>query len=137
MNGVPVNDMEWGGIYWSNWAGLSEVVRYVQVQRGLGASKIAAPSVGGTVNIVTKTTDSKKGGSVLYGMGSDGYNTYSLALSTGLLPTGWNMSVMFTRTWGNGYIQGTEFSDYTYFFSVSKSHRRHEAYYHDDTHHRD
>lgn len=120
MNGVPVNDMEWGGIYWSNWAGLSEVVRYVQVQRGLGASKIAAPSVGGTVNIVTKTTDSKKGGSVLYGMGNDGYNTYSLALSTGLLPTGWNMSVMFTRTWGNGYIQGTEFSDYTYFFSVSK-----------------
>ena len=55
---------------------MSEVVRYVQVQRGLGASKIAAPSVGGTVNIVTKTTDSTQGGGVLYGMGNDGYNTY-------------------------------------------------------------
>lgn len=25
VNGVPVNDMEWGGVYWSNWAGLSDV----------------------------------------------------------------------------------------------------------------
>ena len=25
INGVPVNDMEWGGVYWSNWAGLSDV----------------------------------------------------------------------------------------------------------------
>lgn len=120
MNGVPVNDMEWGGIYWSNWAGLGDMVRYIQVQRGLGASKIAAPSVGGTVNIVTKTTDSKRGGNIVYGMGNDGYNTYSLSLSTGTLPTGWNMSVMFTKTWGDGYIQGTEYSDYTYFASISK-----------------
>ena len=27
INGVPVNDMEWGGVYWSNWAGLSDVTR--------------------------------------------------------------------------------------------------------------
>ncbi|MFR6633834.1 MAG: TonB-dependent receptor plug domain-containing protein [Alistipes onderdonkii] len=27
VNGVPVNDMEWGGVYWSNWAGLSDVTR--------------------------------------------------------------------------------------------------------------
>ena len=45
INGVPMNDMEWGGIYWSNWAGLSDVTRSMQVQRGLGASKVAAPSL--------------------------------------------------------------------------------------------
>ena len=33
-NGVPMNDMEWGGLYWSNWAGLSDVTRSMQVQRG-------------------------------------------------------------------------------------------------------
>lgn len=55
INGVPMNDMEWGGIYWSNWAGLSDVTRSMQVQRGLGASKVAAPSVGGSINIVTNT----------------------------------------------------------------------------------
>ncbi len=120
MNGVPVNDMEWGGIYWSNWAGLGDVVRYIQAQRGLGASKIAAPSVGGTVNIVTKTTDQGKGGNVMYGIGNDGYNTLSLMLSTGMLPKGWNISVLFTKTWGDGYIQGTDFTNYTYFFSINK-----------------
>ena len=25
INGVPVNDMENGAVYWSNWAGLSDV----------------------------------------------------------------------------------------------------------------
>ena len=51
VNGVPVNDMEWGGVYWSNWAGLSDVTRTMQTQRGLGASKVSSPSVGGSINI--------------------------------------------------------------------------------------
>ena len=36
INGVPVNDMENGRVYWSNWAGLSDVTSSMQVQRGLG-----------------------------------------------------------------------------------------------------
>ena len=46
VDGVPMNDMENGWVYWSNWAGLDLVVRTTQVQRGLGASKLAIPSVG-------------------------------------------------------------------------------------------
>lgn len=64
INGVPVNDMEWGGVYWSNWAGLSDVTSSMQTQRGLGASIVSTPSVGGTINIITKSLDAKKGGSV-------------------------------------------------------------------------
>ena len=37
VNGVPMNDMEWGGVYWSNWSGLRDVARTIQTQRGLGA----------------------------------------------------------------------------------------------------
>ena len=55
VNGVPMNDMEWGGVYWSNWTGLTDVNRSIQTQRGLGASKISSPSVGGSINIVTKS----------------------------------------------------------------------------------
>ena len=62
VNGVPMNEMEHGGVYWSNWAGLSDVARSIQTQRGLGASKVSAPSVGGTINIVTRNLDAKKGG---------------------------------------------------------------------------
>ncbi|MES2396484.1 MAG: TonB-dependent receptor plug domain-containing protein, partial [Bacteroidota bacterium] len=60
VDGVPVNDMENGQVYWSNWDGLGDVTRNVQVQRGLGASKLALASIGGTMNIITKGIDSKK-----------------------------------------------------------------------------
>ena len=51
VNGMPVNDMESTKVYWSNWAGVSDVTSAMQVQRGLGASKLAIASVGGTINI--------------------------------------------------------------------------------------
>lgn len=60
INGVPVNGMENQKVYMSNWSGLSDVASSIQVQRGLGASKVASPSVGGSQNIITKTTDAKK-----------------------------------------------------------------------------
>ncbi len=67
--GVPINGMENGRVYWSNWAGLSDVTRLMQVQRGLGASRVAVPSVGGTINILTKTTDAEEGGNVFMSAG--------------------------------------------------------------------
>jgi len=54
INGQPVNDMENGWVYWSNWQGLTDVASGIQIQRGLGASRLAVPSVGGTVSIFTK-----------------------------------------------------------------------------------
>ena len=120
INGVPVNDMEWGGVYWSNWAGLSDVTRSMQTQRGMGASKISSPSVGGTINIVTNSIDAKKGGTFSYGVGNDGLQQLSLSLSTGLTEKGWAASVLFAKRWGDGYIQGTGFEGYNWFVNISK-----------------
>ncbi len=120
VNGIPVNDMEGGWVYWSNWAGLSDVTSMMQVQRGLGASIISVPSVGGTLNITTRSIDAKKGGSVFYGMGNDGMNHIGFNVSTGLMKNGWAVSLMGTRKWGDGYVQGTNFNAYTYFVNVSK-----------------
>ena len=120
INGVPVNDMEWGGVYWSNWAGLSDVTRSMQTQRGMGASKISSPSVGGTINIVTNTIDAKRGGTVSYGVGNDGANTVTMSVSTGLMDNGWAMSLLLGKRWGDGYIQGTGYESYNWFVNVSK-----------------
>lgn len=87
INGVPVNGMENGKVYWSNWSGLSDVTKYMQVQRGLGASKLGLSSVGGTINIITQTTDARLGGSVYYGLGNDGYEKLAVNFSTGLMKT--------------------------------------------------
>ena len=72
INGVPMNGMENQKVYWSNWAGLADVTSSMQVQRGLGASKVSSPAVGGSINVITKSTDAKKGGFISYGMGNDG-----------------------------------------------------------------
>lgn len=120
INGVPVNDMENGRVYWSNWAGLSDVTRIMQVQRGLGASKLAISSIGGTLNIITNTTDVKQGGSVYYALGNNGYNKTGLTLSTGLTDNGWAVTVSGSKTTGDGYVTGTNFEAWSYFFNVSK-----------------
>ncbi len=120
INGVPMNDMEWGGVYWSNWAGLGDVTRSMQVQRGLGASKVAAPSLGGSINIVTRSTDAKKGGAVSYAIGSDGYNKVAFSVSTGLTEKNWAITLLGAKTVGNGYVQGTEYESYSYFVNISK-----------------
>ena len=120
INGVPMNGMENGKVYWSNWQGLSDVTSVMQTQRGLGASKMSAPSVGGTINIVTKGLDAKKGGSFSYSMGDNGYNKVAFSVSTGLMSNGWAITVMGSRTWGDGYIQGTSFEGYNYFANISK-----------------
>lgn len=120
VNGIPMNDMEWGGIYWSNFAGLSDVTSSMQTQRGLGASLLSAPSVGGTVNITTKMLDSKKGGKVWYGMGNDNLNNVGFTVSTGMMSNGWAITVLGSRRWGDGYVQGTKFNAYNWFVNVTK-----------------
>lgn len=120
VNGIPVNDMEGGWVYWSNWAGLGDVASNIQTQRGLGAAVLSAPSIGGTINITTQSLDAEKGGSVWYGMGNDGLNDMGIKVSTGLLKNGWALTVLGSHKWGDGYIQGTDFSSYNYFVNLSK-----------------
>lgn len=120
VNGIPINDMEWGGVYWSNWAGLGDVASSIQTQRGLGAAVLSAPSVGGTINITTRSLDAEKGGSVWYGFGNDGMNNIGVKVSTGLMKNGWAVTVLGSRKWGDGYIQGTDFNSYNYFVNISK-----------------
>lgn len=120
INGVPVNDMENGWVYWSNWAGLSDVTRTMQVQRGLGAAKIAIPSVGGTINVLTKTTDAEAGGNVLYAVGNDGYQKIGLTLSTGLTDNNWATTVSLAKSSGDGYVDGTKFESFSYYLNISK-----------------
>ena len=120
INGIPVNDMENGWVYWSNWAGLSDVTRNMQVQRGLGASKLAISSVGGTINIITRTTDMRRGGSVFQSIGNDGYLKTGVTLSTGRTDDGWAFTFSGSRTTGDGYIDATYIDAWSYFASISK-----------------
>ncbi|WP_299321494.1 TonB-dependent receptor [uncultured Maribacter sp.] len=118
VNGIPVNDMENGAVFWSNWSGLGDVTTAMQVQRGLGSSKLAISSVGGTINVITKSTEQEEGGTVTLGGGNDGYLKTTVAYNTGKSDKGFAASILLGRTAGDGYIQGTEFEGYNYFIGL-------------------
>jgi len=120
INGIPVNDMENGWVYWSNWAGLSDVTRTIQIQRGLGASKLAINSVGGTMNLITKTTDMEAGAKVNFQVGNDGFMKFGATASTGRLDNGFAITLSGSRTTGRGYVDATYIDAYSYFASISK-----------------
>ncbi|AXT52169.1 TonB-dependent receptor [Aquimarina sp. BL5] len=119
LNGQPINSQEDGRVFWSNWAGLSDVATAVQIQRGLGSSKLAISSVGGTVNIVMKAADRSKGGYARFLGGNDSYAKGTLAYDTGMNEKGWAFSVLVDywrahRKWAEGtYGQGQN-----YYFAV-------------------
>jgi Outer membrane cobalamin receptor protein len=93
LDGIPVNDMENGWVYWSNWFGLDAVTRSIQVQRGLGASKLALPSVGGTINILTKGIENKRSFSIGQSVDNNGKFTTNLGYNSGMLKGGWSFTL--------------------------------------------
>jgi iron complex outermembrane recepter protein len=121
VDGVPMNEMENGWVYWSNWAGLDLVVRTTQVQRGLGASKLAIPSVGGTINILTGG-DERGNGSLTFlsEVGNYGYYRNSLAGVFGSREKGFLHFVGSYRT-NQGFAAGLESEAYAYYLKGRKT----------------
>jgi len=117
---LPVNDVEAGKIYWNDWAGLADVTTSMQVQRGIGASTVAVPSVGGTINITTMGTDAQQGGTVSQSIGS--YNSLKtlVSYSTGVNDKGWGTTFLLSRSTGDGYAEGLYYTGYSYFANIAK-----------------
>ena len=118
LNGQPINGMDNGSLYWSNWQSVSDIANVIDSQRGLGSSKLAISSVGGTVNIVTKATDKKEGGFVRYIAGNDSYQKQTIGYNTGMKGK-WGASFMFDN-WSahRSFARGTEGKGQSYFVSV-------------------
>lgn len=107
LDGVPVNDMENGWVYWSNWFGLDVVLQTTQVQRGLGASKLAIPAVGGTINLITKGIEQKKFVRLKHEAGDNGFMRTTLGISSGKMENGWGFTLAGSIKRGNGWVDGT------------------------------
>ena len=118
LNGQPINGMEDGKMYWSNWSGMNDIANVVQIQRGLGASKLAISSVGGTVNFVMRSTSKSEGGFAYAGFANDNYLKTTFSYDTGQKDNGWSTSMLLTHWQGDGYSEGTFGQGQTYFLSL-------------------
>ena len=121
LNGVPVNDMENGRVYWSNWSGLNDVTRTMQVQRGLGFSRLGVSSIGGTYNILIKPAELYKGITANVSRTNLSFqNQVSITASTGLMKGNWAITASGSRRWGPSYRQGVYSDAWAYFLSAYK-----------------
>ncbi len=118
INGVPVNDMENGWLYWSNWDGLEEVTNSIQLQRGLSVVTLATPSIGGTMNILTDPARNARQVLLKQEFGNDGLRKSTLMLSSGLVNGKVAVTVSGIRKTGQGYVDGTWTDMWSYYAAV-------------------
>jgi len=127
INGVPVNDMENGWVYWSNWDGIADATSSIQMQRGLSAINLATPSVGGTMNIITSPAEMDAGASGKFEYGSGNFFKTTISAHTGLINNKFAASVSAVRKIGEGVIDKTWTDAWAYYmgmsYQVSDNHR--------------
>lgn len=125
VDGIPVNDMENGRVFWSNWFGLDMVTQTMQVQRGLGASKLALPAIGGTVNVLTQGIESSRKTRVKQEVTSYGRLRTSLGHTTGRTEEGWGFTLAGSYVTDNGYFENTYSDSWFYYFKAQKELGKH------------
>jgi len=125
IDGVPVNDMENGWVYWSNWFGLDQITQQIQVQRGLGATKLAMPSVGGTMNVITENAFGNAGGKIQQEYGSGNFFRTSFSYRSGMLKNGWGFVMSASYKQGKGWVDGLNTQGGFYYLKIQKKLKNH------------
>ena len=128
INGIPVNDMENGWVFWSNWDGVADVTSSIQMQKGLSAQNLATPSIGGSMNIVTDAAALERGGSFKQEVGAWGFLKSTISYNSGLMMNDkLAVSGALVRKTGEGYYTGTWTDAYAYFlgatYNLNEKHR--------------
>lgn len=116
INGVPQNGPEDHSVYWINFFDLASSLQDVQVQRGAGGSLSGTPSIGGSINLITKLPDLKPTLSFESGYGSFATKKFALEFSTGIISEHFAMSGRVSRIETAGYRNWSH-SEYYRFFA--------------------
>ncbi len=122
LNGIPVNDMENGWVYWSNWDGLADATSSIQLQKGLSAQNLATPSIGGSMNVITDPSAQERRGLFKQEIGAWGFLKSTLSFHSGLMMDDkLALSTTLVRKTGKGFAEGTWTDAYAYFFDATYS----------------
>lgn len=125
IDGVPVNDMENGAVYWSNWFGLDAITSNIQVQRGLGATKLAMPSIGGTINIMTSGVGNRKGTTIKQEYGTGNLMRSTISYNSGMMKNGFGVTLSGSYKQGDGWVDGTPTKGAFLYAKVQKKMKTH------------
>ena len=120
LNGIPISGLTTGNMFWNNWLGLTDATATIQVQKGIGGSMLSDNSVGGTINIITKSPIAVPAVEVGYSYTNYGLSKGHFSYNSGDLGKGWAFTLMGSYTWGHGYVECTDVKQGSYMLSLSK-----------------
>lgn len=119
INGVPINDMENGWVYWSNWDGVGDATSSIQIQRGLSAVNLATPSIGGTLNIVTDPVGFASSFDVKQEYASGDFYKTTLSFNSGLIDEKFALNGTFVRKFADGVNDYTWTDAWAYYLGAA------------------
>lgn len=122
INGIGVNDMETGQVYWSNWGGLNDAVRNQTQINGINISDFGFGSFGGVTNIQTRASSYARQVKAVYSNTNGGWrNRVMVTAGTGKMKSGLSLAASLSKRWAlEGYVEGTFYDAYGYFFSAEQ-----------------
>lgn len=122
INGIPMNELDNGQVYFNNWGGLNDMFRFGDNSYGLEPTTFSFGEVGGANNIDVIAARQRKQLRVSYSGSNRSYQHRVMATyTTGMLKGGWAFS--FSGSWRGSptsYYPGGFYDSWAYFFSASK-----------------
>jgi len=116
LNGVPLNEPEDQGAYFSNYPDFSKNISSMQVQRGIGLSSNGVASYGGSINFESFDVKSDNMLDVNLGYGSFGTKRMSIGLNT-KLKKNFHFYSRYSSIKSEGYRDNSGTQGSTYFYS--------------------
>lgn len=120
LNGLPISGLSSGNMFWNNWLGLTDATATIQVQKGIGGSMLSDNSVGGTINIITKSPVARPALDLGYYYTDYGTSKGFIGYNSGQLKKGWSISLMASYVWGQSWVECTDVRSMAYILSISK-----------------
>lgn len=122
FNGIPMNELENGRVYWSSWGGLNDATRERETSIGLQNIDYTIGGIGGASSIDTRASKQRKQYKVVYSTSNRSYrNRLMLTWGSGQLKNGWSVAMSGSRRWSDqGFVEGTYYDAWSYLMTVDK-----------------
>lgn len=122
MNGIPMDNLDNGFTPFGLWGGLNDVMRNRDLAIGLRYNTFSFGDLGSSTNIDARASKERKQTQFGYAFSNRNYNhRYTFYHGTGMSKKGWAFVAAGSFRGANeGYVPGTYFNGYSYFFGVDK-----------------
>lgn len=115
INGIPYNDSESQGTFWTNMPDFASSLQSVQLQRGVGTSTNGAGAFGASLNMLTDNYAQKSTGEISSSFGGFNTNKNTVKFSTGLMNEHFEIAGRLSTLKSDGYIDRASSDMKSYF----------------------